>query len=317
MLSKLEVFLETKARFGLTNTVTQYIDLCFAWNWEHDADFVRLLQATCDARNLSLLQVTPQNLEPVLHDLASGQLNFGGFVDRASDSDDRFNPLVEWANQHPVKKVNPYWYARRAWNKVEMDRQFRQAGLLTPVTIVLPPFLNQPAIQPYDLGCLGEGFAIKPAHGGGGKGVHTGMVCWEQVNLARQEYSDDHYLLQAHVNPIQLGAHPAWFRVIYFAGRIFPCWWEPKSHLYTPVSGYDENHLSLQPLRSIVSVINRICRLDLFSTEIALNDQGEFVVIDHVNDPIDLRMQSRAVDGLPDDIAVSIAEGLADFVTRL
>jgi hypothetical protein len=300
----------------MIKTDSRYVDLCIAWNWEYDSGFVDILQATFDSRNLSLLQVTQQNLEPVLLDLVNDQLNFGGFIDRASDSDERFLPLVDWVRNHSVKRINPYRLARRAWNKADMDEQFRQAGLMTPVTIVLPSYDNQPCLQPIDLSCLGDGFAIKPAHGGGGRGVHTGMVCWEQVNLARQEYSDDQYLLQAQVNPVQLGEHPAWFRVINFAGKIYPCWWEPNSHLYTPVSESEENQLALQPLRLIAATIGWICQLDLFSTEIAIDAQGHYLVIDHVNDPIDLRLKSQAVDGMPDEIAWAIAEGLADFALK-
>ena len=37
-------------------------DLCLAWNWEYDHDFVVLLEAACRSRDVSLLQITPDNL---------------------------------------------------------------------------------------------------------------------------------------------------------------------------------------------------------------------------------------------------------------
>jgi hypothetical protein len=38
------------------------------------------------------------------------------------------------------------------------------------------------------------------------------------------------------------------------------------------------------------------------------------VIVEYVNDPIDLRLQSAAFDGVPDEIVWSIAERLATLV---
>jgi hypothetical protein len=103
--------------------------------------------------------------------------------------------------------------------------------------------------------------------------------------------------------------------VIDCAGGIYPCWWHPDSHVYTRVTEADEVRFALQPLRSITDLIRRICRLDLFSSEIAITPQGKFLVIDYVNDPIDLRLQSQAADGLPDEIVREIAERLVDIAS--
>ncbi|MCC7511318.1 MAG: hypothetical protein IT296_01585, partial [Anaerolineae bacterium] len=39
------------------------------------------------------------------------------------------------------------------------------------------------------------------------------------------------------------------------------------------------------------------------------------LVVDYVNDPIDLRLQSRAADGVPDFIVERIAARIADELT--
>ncbi len=72
-------------------------DLCLAWNWEHDAGFVALLEEAAREAGCALLQVTPQNLEPVLESLRRGLDSFRVLLDRASDADERFLPLVAWA----------------------------------------------------------------------------------------------------------------------------------------------------------------------------------------------------------------------------
>ena len=62
-------------------------------------------------------------------------------------------------------------------------------------------------------------------------------------------------------------------------------------------------------LHEITQRIASICKLDWFSTEIALTLE-EFVVVDYVNDGIDTRVQSKAVDGVPDEVMQNIAEQL-------
>jgi hypothetical protein len=54
----------------------------------------------------------------------------------------------------------------------------------------------------------------------------------------------------------------------------------------------------------------------LFSTEIAITSDGRFVIVDYVNDPIDLRLQSKASDGVPDDIVEDIAARLVGLTLR-
>ena len=75
------------------------------------------------------------------------------------------------------------------------------------------------------------------------------------------------------------------------------------------VTSSEENRYELSALHEITRRIASICRLDWFTTEIALTLE-EFVVVDYVNDEIDTRIQSKAVDGAPDEIMQSIASQL-------
>ncbi len=133
---------------------------------------------------------------------------------------------------------------------------------------------------------------------------------WEQVLSVRQEHATDQYLLQAHIIPKELDMHPAWFRVIYCTGQIYPCWWDPGSHVYAPVTAEEKNRHGLGRLEDAVVVIYRLVGLDLFSTEIAFTPDEQFMVVDYVNDQIDLRLQSTHYEGVPDAIVHDIAERL-------
>jgi hypothetical protein len=285
-------------------------DLCFAWNWEYDADFVHLIEATCAARGVSLLQVTPQSLDQVLAGLESGKISYTTLFDRASESDPRFQPLVTWANRHRTFQMNPQKNCAWSGDKATMHLEFISRGLYTPYTIILSPYSKHASLHPSDLGPLGGSFAIKPACEGGGDGVILEATSWEQVLAARQQFPGEKYLLQAHVTACLLDGRPAWFRVLYCDGAIYPCWWDQRTHVYGRVTAEEKASFGLRSLREISARIAQICRLQLFSTEIALTEEEDFLVVDYVNDPVDLRMQSKAVDGVPDIYLESIASRL-------
>jgi hypothetical protein len=285
-------------------------DLCVAWNWEYDADFIALLEAGCHSRGLSMLQITPMNLAEVLHSLAEKDINCRAFFDRASDIDQGFMPLVQWMHQNRIFGINSYDRASRTWDKAEMHSQLVTAGLEVPHTIILPAYFEQPDLPCMDLFPLGQQFTIKPAHGSGGVGVMMNATSWDQVITVRQENATDKYLLQSHVAPKELETRPAWFRVIYCTGKIYPCWWNPSNHVYAPVTMDEKSYHGLGRLEDIVAAISRLCGLDLFSTEIALTPDDRFMVVDYVNDQIDLRLQSIAYEGVPDTIVHEIVERL-------
>jgi hypothetical protein len=288
-------------------------DLCLTWNWEYDADFVRLLDVACQSHGLSLLQITPENLLDMMRSFANKEIIFQVFFDRASDTDPCFIPIVQWTHNHAIHHINPHELACRAWDKVAMHQAI-SVSMETPSTIILPAYDEQPLLAEIDLVSLGSSFTIKPAYGGGGDGVINKATTLSQVLVARQEFPTQRYLLQGHIIPAQLGPRMAWFRVIYCAGKVYPCWWDNCTHIYTPVTSGEENCYNLGPLSSLTFLIANICGLDLFSTEITLTPDGRFVIVDYVNDPIDLRLQSKTFDGVPDDIVQDITERLVELV---
>jgi hypothetical protein len=285
-------------------------DLCVAWNWAYDADFINLLDLSCQSEGLSLLQIKPENLPQMLNSLVSKELSCKVFFDRASDEDPQFYPLVQWVREEAIPSINEYERASQTWDKAEMHPLLVEQGFDVPQTFILPPFIEDPNPPAIDLYPLGDQFTIKPAHGSGGVGVMTNATSWEQVLAVRQEHATDHYLLQAHVTPVELEARPAWFRIIYCAGQVYPCWWDPSTHIYCPVTEDEQKRFDLLPLNEIMSGIGDLFGLDLFSTEIALSADHRFEVVDYVNDQIDLRLQSKTVEGVPDDIVKAVAREL-------
>jgi len=295
--------------------MTEY-DFCIAWNWEYDADFIALLEIACISRGISVLEITTDNLEDSIQALAPSTrgLSFGAFFDRASDTDVRFIPVVEWARKNASYRINPHEHEVRTRNKAAMHNDFISSGICTPYTIIIPSFEEQSDLSPIDISPLGGVFYIKPAHGGGGEGVVKEATTFDQVLIARQEFPADKYLLQEHITPVLLDSRPAWFRIIYCAEKEYLSFWDPTTYIYNLITPYEEEKYRLTPLREIISIIARVCNLDIFSTEIALTRDGNFIVVDYVNDQIDARLQSKAADGVPDEIVQDIARRLADKI---
>lgn len=283
-------------------------DLCLPWYWEYDIDFVQTIERACTEQGLSLWQITPDNLLESITALYEGKKTFRALLDR-SQGDDRFTPIIRWAREYNKKRINPVEDSKWSEDKATMHLELINAGIHTPYTILLSPFVDQPVLPQLDLSRLGDQFVIKPSHGGGSEGVILGAFSLEQILRARMEFPEQKYLIQATVTPRTIQGHPAWFRVFYAAGKTYPCWWHPLTHVFSTVTQQDEYRYALSRLHDITQRIASVCRLDWFSTEIALTLE-EFVVVDYVNDGIDTRVQSKAVDGVPDEIMENIAQQL-------
>jgi hypothetical protein len=256
---------------------------------------------------ISLWQIKPDNLLESITALYKGVTTFKTLLHRGQ-GEAIFDPIPRWAREFGARRINPAEVSLWSEDKTTMHLELISAGVHTPYTILLPPFLEQPVAPEIDLTPLGENFVIKPSNGGGGEGVALGANTMDQILKARMEFPEQKYLIQAHVKPCIINDTPAWFRIFYANGETHPCWWDTETHIYQNVTAADEAQFGLSRLRDVTKRIASICKLDWFSTEIALAD--EFVVVDYVNDEIDTRVKSQAMDGVPDEIMECIARQL-------
>ena len=291
-----------------------HFDLCLPWYWEYDVDFVHFVECACKEEGLSLWQVTSDNLLEAISALYKGQRTFNTLLDR-SQGDSRFLPIDRWAKEYNKKRINPIEVSLWSEDKATMHLELITAGINTPHTVLLSPFLEQPILPPMDLSPLGNQFVIKPSNEGGGEGVILGAFSLDQILRARMQFPEQKYLLQSTVTPRTIQGRPAWFRVFYSVGNTYPCWWHPLTHVYAAVTASEENRYELSALHDITRRIASLCKLDWFTTEIALT-LDDFVVVDYVNDQIDTRIQSKAVDGAPDEIIQSIASQLVTIAKQ-
>lgn len=299
------------------HTMTTVFDFGIAWEWEHDEQFVAILARKCRERGLTTCVVGPGDLPVAGARVLSGELAFTAFFDRASDTDPAFVPLSSGIARGTALFVNPPPDVERAINKAAMHLEFSSHGIDVPYTIILPVFeKGDPTGEILRLENVGTPFIVKPAHGGGGLGVLLGVKTLAEVLAARKDFAHDQILIQENIVPRVLGGRKAWFRAYYIGGDTLLCWWDPELHIYERVRPSEAAAWGLGRMETIARLIHEIAKLNFFSTEIALTEAMHYVSVDYVNDQCDMRLKSRAVDGVPDDVVETVCDSLAGFVAR-
>jgi glutathione synthase/RimK-type ligase-like ATP-grasp enzyme len=291
-----------------------HIHVGLAYNWAYDVDFIHALDRSCHQAGLTSFVIGPHNLQQTVLEVHNDERRFLWFLDRASDEDKHFLQLNHLLQSQGTRILNAHDRYLRAIDKAEIHTNLLTSGLRLPVTVVLPPHSRQPDINPQLIEEFSKPFVIKPALGGGGRGVITGGTRVEDVARARTTHRDQRFLLQQSVEPQILGGRRAWFRVYFVCGQVIPCWWDDRTHRYTRFAAADAQLVNAGELERIVRVVAQVSELDFFSTEIALDTHSRYVVVDYVNTPCDMRMQSKHFNGVPDAIVQQIIATLSGYL---
>jgi glutathione synthase/RimK-type ligase-like ATP-grasp enzyme len=300
--------------YCVADRMAELFHLAAAWDWEYDRDFIEILQEQMHAQRLSFYSISHHNTQETLHRLQKGEIVFGALLDRASESDENFMPLVRHLRRTSILYVNDPDLVHHAIDKATMHLEFLTKGIEVPFTIIISPYAKKREVELSlsELARLGRPFIIKPANTtGGGTGVILGAETLKDVIESRQHHKNDKYLLQEKVVPAPVNGEKGWFRVFGIYGDVLPCWWDDETHRYRTLTRGEIRTFGLAPLIAITRKIAEVCRLDFFSTEIALTASGSFVVVDYVNDLCDMRLQSKHADGVPDGVVTEIARKIA------
>ena len=296
------------------------LDCAIFYEWEYDDDFVSILSNDLRSRNISHEVFHPRDFENVLEKLRRKSLSFGTVVDRASDVDDNCESIINLLGHRGAHIINNPVNIRHASDKASMHLEFITAGVYVPYTIIISPYSTQREVRLSlnQLAHLGRPFIIKPANTtGGGIGVVTGAEGLRDVIDTRQHNKDDKYLLQQRIEPAIFSGRRAWFRPFYVFDKVFVCWWDDLTHIYFEATKDDIENYSLHEIENVVRKIYGVCKLDFFSTEIAVTPDGKFIVIDYVNEMCDMRLKSKHYDGVPDTVVEAVAERIAAGVQSL
>lgn len=293
-------------------------DFAVAWNWEYDRDFIYQINDTCLKLGLKPYIVNPFNLSETLQLLKERQIKFLSFFDRASDTDSRFLELTQVLQEHGAFFVNHpdkiKWIDDKAL--IHMDCVINEIPV--PQTFIYYPTDERRMILD-KIKHIGAPFVLKPAHGvdSGGMGVLLNVHTVEDVQQWHSKYKNYIFLLQKQIEPCLLDKRVAAFRVFYVFSKIFPCWWDPVTHIYEVVTKEDINKFRLEPLYAITKKIWKIYSLGFFSTEISMGKDSRFVVIDYINDQCDMRRKTKFNDAVCDTVIDAVAREMAEKIKRI
>lgn len=294
-------------------------DFCIASDFEYDADFIAIIEELAQQHGLTTYVVWPHNLNETLRRLRREEIGFNFFYDRASDSSPNFLRLNAFLVERGISLLDPIDRLQRASDKATMHLEFISKGLMTPYTIIIPPYdtIEHIYLSVSDLAKLGRAFFIKPANTtGGGIGVVSGAESLQDVLQARKKFQGDKYLLQEKVAPQEKEGRRFWFRGFYACGHVEFTWWNDLTHVYEILEKEHIQKFRLRPLFKIIRKIAQISGLQFFSTEIALNPEGKFIVVDYVNEICDMRIKSLHFDGVPDVVVRKVARSIVAHVKR-
>lgn len=235
--------------------------------------------------------------------------------------------------------------------KAYLHAELAKRGVELPRTIIWRRWQSFDVLLRNGLEELGAPLVCKSSSGGGGRDLVISLDAKrEDLEELRLRDPKVAYLVQEFVRPTVFGRRPAWFRVYYCLGAVFPtfqAWtnWPGQefprgtaarsvsaaparrvdpawihSATATEVSRRDRERYGLSRLNEITRIIAEISGFEFFSCEIAaVQDQGQlrFLPIDYVNNLTYMRAQSEVgPKGIPDRVAHRIARHLTATLAR-
>ena len=267
--------------------------------------FLSLIERHARERGMDFYHCRTNAAAEAMHAaIVRGELRVGVLIDYMGRSFQRDRELAEAVRDAGGLAVEDPARVRAFGSKAAMHRALARAGLLLPRTLIWPA-----GTPPRDLTCaeralLGARFVVKPARGSGGCGVSLDADGSRESLEAAIGDSDDDFLLQERVWPLDLSGQPAWFRVYTCFGRVFPCFWHPETHATRLVSPAELAAHGLGELERIARRIQAVCGYRWFSCEIALAEHAGrrvFLPIDYNNNkPLMLAQSEFGEKGMPD-----------------
>lgn len=289
-----------------------------------DADdfFIHRIQEHCAAARLNFFLIEPVWVDGFFQAYSQGKVWARVLLNMHSEHhrpDDIYHQLIWLAHQKQTRVIDPPETAIAAFDKARLHPRLIEAGIKVPPTLIVPrEKIPGFVLSPTELELLGSPFVIKPCMGYGRNGVQLNATEGRDLLRSLESWPNPHYLVQRKITPGLLNDAPAYFRVYYVFGTIWCAWWNCFTDRYRPVSALEKEQLLLSPLEDMARRIAQLTGMKFFSTEIALTEANEFVVIDYVNDQCHLLTQtSNPSMGVPDEMVAGIAKRLVEAVVEM
>lgn len=287
-------------------------DIAMTHQLDADDLFIHRVQEHCAARRLNFFLVEPLWVREFTAALGRGDVRVRVLLNLHSEHhlpEDAYHQLVRLAHARGTLVIDPPDVALAAFDKGRLHGRLLAAGLTVPPTIVVPQ-AEAPTRQltEEEQVWLGTPFVVKPALGYGKRGVILDATSEADLRRCAAQWPEGDYLLQRRVTPVLIEGEPAYFRVYFAFGSTWLCWWNCFTDRYRVVQPEDEGRLELGGLREIATRLAQLTGMRFFSSEIARDEAGAFVLIDYVNDQCHMLCQSANPRiGVPDEVVTGLA----------
>ena len=291
-------------------------------NLDADEFFIHRVQYHCAESGMSCFVVEPLWVHRFFELYQTGQVWARCLLNMHSEHhlpEDIFHRLVQLAETRGSRVIDPPTIAIPAFDKARLHLRLLEAQIPVPPTVIVPRAqAGGWALSEADRAALGTPFVIKPAMGYGRRGVVLDANSEADLLRSIAAWEGENYLLQRRILPRQLGDDPAYFRVFYVFGTVWCAWWNCYTDRYRLLTDQERTTHHLEELEQIIRRIAALTSMRFFSSEIAQTDDGQFVVIDYLNDQCHTLSQSADPEkGVPDELVAAMARRLVEGAREL
>jgi hypothetical protein len=292
-----------------------------ALSYVHDY-FSSRVQELCGQFDLSFFLVEPIWVDTFLQKLQAGDLKVRVLIDMMSDAyqpNEPYFALARAVKNARGQVIDDPDAGAVMGHKSLFHRMLLEQGVPVPETVIVArSHLETFRLSEDIVAQIGMPFVVKPAWGSGRQGVILGAS--SEADLHRSAAAaplSDAFLLQRKIDPASLDGRVGWFRLFHVFGEIISCWWHPTTGDYQLVTPLEERRFKLRPLTRIMRDIARVSKINFFSSEITLTEDGRFLVIDYLNTECDMSTKSFWPSGVPDEVARHVAWTLVDHAMEV
>jgi hypothetical protein len=295
--------------------VVRIYDLVMTHRLDADDFFIHCVQRHCAEARLNFFLIEPLWAEAFYQGLEKGLLWARVLLNMHSEHhqpQELYHRLVRLAAERKVQVIDPPDRAIAAFDKSRVHHRLMAAGINVPPSVIVSrEQASQFRLSEAEREMLGNPFVIKPAMGYGRQGVVLDATSEADLLKSVAAWPDGNYLLQRRIVPRRINGEPAYFRAFYVFGSTWFSWWNCFTDSYRLVSPEEAAGLDLKPLEEITRQIAALTGMNFFSSEIAQDESGAYVVIDYVNDQCHMLSQSSNPKmGVPDELVAAIAQRL-------
>jgi len=286
-------------------------DLGIAWDNEIDNEFVNDLNDYALKGGIRPYLIHIYNFYASLKDITENKISFRFLLNRTSDDDPVFRGLPDFLKRKGIAFINHPDKAKESRDKFKIHLKFNSHDIPVPKTALLNPKEDRKSLE-LKIKYVSRPFVLKPADGYGEEAILDARSLDDVIKL-KEQHGDIKYIAQEKILPKSLENKPAWFRVLYCCGKVIPCWWHPKTHMYDILTVKQVYALELYDMWHTTRRISQVCKLDFFSAELAMKNDEKFLVVDLDDQPY-LRRKSKFNDGVPDEIVDKVIQNIVSFV---